>query len=83
METLEEQVEEIIKEICPEKLAKFLEERELKEDTDLLEELELDSVDIVTLITQLEERFGVVFQDEDMMSPDFYCFGFLCQAIRK
>ncbi|NLM06385.1 MAG: acyl carrier protein [Tissierellia bacterium] len=41
-------------------------EGEITEDTDILEDLDADSVDIVSLIMALEDEFDMEFDDDDI-----------------
>jgi acyl carrier protein len=51
-------------------------------DTPLLGAVpELDSMAVVTLITTLEERFGLVINDDDITSETFATVGSLVQFV--
>ena len=51
-------------------------------DTPLLGAIpELDSMAVVTLITTLEERFGIVVEDDDIDGSTFATFGALSDFV--
>ena len=51
-------------------------------DTPLLGAIpELDSMAVVTLITTLEERFGIVVEDDDIYGSTFATFGALSDFV--
>ena len=43
----------------------------LSEETDLIEDLELDSIEIFQLLTEVEEAFGIQFEDVDLLAENF------------
>ncbi len=56
---------------------------QLDEDTALLGALpELDSMAVVTLITALEDQFGVVVEDDEVSAETFATFGTLVEFVR-
>jgi acyl carrier protein len=57
--------------------------RALREDTPLFGALpELDSMSVAGLLTQFEDRFGIVIDDEDVDSEVFSTFGTLTAMLR-
>ena len=56
---LDDTIQEAIKKIT-------LQEREITDETDLIKDLELDSLDIVEFYTILEKRFDVVVRDDEI-----------------
>jgi acyl carrier protein len=55
----------------------------LDHDTGLLGALpELDSMAVVTLITALEDQFGVVVEDDEVSAETFATFGTLVEFVR-
>lgn len=44
---------------------------EITENTDLIEDLELDSMDIFRLLTDVEEIFEIQFDDVDLLTENF------------
>ena len=44
---------------------------------------ELDSMSVITLITAIEERFGVVFDDDEITAEAFATLGGLHQLLAK
>ncbi len=53
-------------------------------DTPLLGELpELDSMGAVALITELENEFGLAFDDGDLNARTFATVGSLCQLVER
>lgn len=52
-------------------------------DTPLLGSIpELDSMAVVSLITTMEERFGIVVDDDDIDGATFATVGTLCEFVR-
>lgn len=47
------------------------EEVEITGQTQLIDDLEFDSVSIVELITKIEESFSITFNDEDLLVDQF------------
>ena len=58
-----EEVFERVKEVLTEQLG--VEESEIAEDASCQEDLEADSHDLVELIMELEDQFGIKISDED------------------
>ncbi|GMW07144.1 MAG: hypothetical protein AMXMBFR8_19400 [Nevskiales bacterium] len=57
---------------------------QLNADTGLLGALpELDSMAVVTLITALEDQFGVVVGDDEVSAETFATFGTLVEFVRS
>lgn len=55
----------------------------LDNDTGLLGALpELDSMAVVTVITALEDQFGVVVEDDEVSAETFATFGTLVEFVR-
>ncbi len=44
---------------------------------------ELDSMAVATLLTGIEERFGVMIEDDDVEAEDFATFGTLLAFVRR
>ena len=77
METIETQFINILKEVMPEKM-----KIEIDTKTDLISELELDSLLLFQLVDVVNEQMGInLFEIDDFVSK-FRNFGALCQAIR-
>ena len=56
---------------------------QLDSDTGLLGALpELDSMAVVSLITALEDQFGVVVEDDEVSAETFATFGTLVEFVR-
>jgi len=54
------------------------------ETTELFGSLpELDSMAVATLLTGIEERFGVMIEDDDVEAEDFASFGTLLAFVRR
>jgi acyl carrier protein len=54
---------------------------ELKDDTEIVDELGFSSLTVAALIANLEERLGVdPFQSDDVMITDIRTIGDLCRA---
>jgi acyl carrier protein len=58
-----EEVFERVKEVLAEQVG--VDEGEISEDASFTEDLDLDSLDLVELIMELEDQFGIKISDED------------------
>jgi acyl carrier protein len=58
-----EEVFERVKEVLTEQLG--VDEGEISEDASFQEDLDADSLDLVELIMELEDQFGIKISDED------------------
>jgi acyl carrier protein len=58
-----EEVLERVKEVLVEQLG--IDESEITEEASFAEDLDADSLDLVELIMELEDEFGIKFSDED------------------
>ena len=58
-----EEVSEKVKEVLTEQLG--IDESEINDDASFQEDLDADSLDLVELIMELEDRFGIKISDED------------------
>ena len=58
-----EEVFERVKEVLTEQLG--IDENEITEDASFQEDLDADSLDLVELIMELEDQFGIKISDED------------------
>jgi acyl carrier protein len=58
-----EEVYERVKEVLSEQLG--VEESDINEEASFQEDLEADSLDLVELIMELEDQFGIKISDED------------------
>ncbi len=64
--------------LAPNRIAAF------DEQTELFGALpEFDSMAVATLLTGIEERFGVVIEDDDVDAEDFATFGTLLAFVRR
>ena len=63
MAATREEVYERVKEVLSEQLG--VDENEITEEASFQEDLEADSLDLVELIMELEDRFGIKISDED------------------
>ena len=48
---------------------------DIREDTDLVMDLQYDSVQWITLIVELEEKFGIEFEDELLLMESLQTYG--------
>lgn len=58
-----EEILERVKEVLVEQLG--IEESEITDDANFAEDLDADSLDLVELIMELEDQFGIKISDED------------------
>ena len=63
MAATREEVYERVKEVLSEQLG--VDENEINEEASFQEDLEADSLDLVELIMELEDQFGITISDED------------------
>ena len=63
MAATREEVFERVKEVLTEQLG--IDENEITEDANFQEDLDADSLDLVELIMELEDQFGIKISDED------------------
>jgi acyl carrier protein len=63
MAATREEVYERVKEVLSEQLG--VDENEITEEASFQEDLEADSLDLVELIMELEDQFGIKISDED------------------
>ena len=63
MAATREEVYERVKEVLSEQLG--VDENEVNEEASFQEDLEADSLDLVELIMELEDQFGIKISDED------------------
>jgi acyl carrier protein len=63
MAATREEVFERVKEVLREQLG--IEETEITEEASFTEDLDADSLDLVELIMELEDQFGIKISDED------------------
>ncbi|WP_041717850.1 acyl carrier protein [Alkalilimnicola ehrlichii MLHE-1] len=58
--------------------------RSFDRDTVLLGDLpELDSMAVVSVITELEQRFGIMVEDDDVSAETFETVGSLCDFVES
>ncbi len=58
-------------------------EAEIREETDLFDDLGLDSVEVFQVIVGTEEHFGIEFDDVDLLSENFSQIGSFCRLIQR
>ena len=63
MAATREEVFERVKEVLTEQLG--VDENEISEEASFTEDLDADSLDLVELIMELEDQFGIKISDED------------------
>ena len=64
--------------LSPERVAKF------SDETELFGALpEFDSMAVATLLTELEERLGILIEDEDVEAEDLMTFGRLLSLAER
>ena len=66
MAATREEIAERVKDVLVEQLG--IEESELTEEASFQEDLDADSLDLVELIMELEDQFGIKISDEDAQS---------------
>ena len=61
--------------------------KEILEDTKLIEELQFDSVNLIQLIVDIEDEFGISLSDDDLLSDKLNTPGelyeMICEAMEK
>lgn len=55
----------------------------LSEETDLISDLELDSIDIFRVLTDVEKEFQIQFDDVDLLAERFSNLGNFCKLIER
>ena len=63
MAATREEIHERVKEVLVEQLG--IEESEINEEASFQEDLDADSLDLVELIMELEDQFGIKISDDD------------------
>jgi acyl carrier protein len=63
MAATREEIQERVKEVLVEQLG--IDEGQITEDASFQEDLDADSLDLVELIMELEDQFGIKISDED------------------
>lgn len=58
-------------------------EVEITYETDLIEDLLMDSVEIFAVVSQVEETIGMEFDDVDLLGENFSCVKNFCLLIQK
>jgi acyl carrier protein len=76
-------LEEVIKEL----LAKAIEDESAKDgwttDTDIINDIGIDSIQIVRFMLSLEDRLGISLDFEDISFDDFSSIGSLVEFVSK
>lgn len=80
---MKENVEKILGELIVLHSRKNINIEDINDDTLLIEELGYDSVDLVLLMVQIEEKFGVEFGNTEMIVENINCFGKMKEFISK
>ena len=79
MNTLDE-----VKHVLDDVLALEGRARTFERPTPLLGELpEFDSIAVVSLVTQLQERFGITVHDEELMAETFQTVGSVAELVER
>jgi len=74
---MEQQIIDVVKKVKPDYSG------EVAADSDLLEVLGFDSVNMLELITELEEQFKITFEDDDLDLDNFKNVKNMTQLINK
>lgn len=69
--------------ILKENTVMIIEDENVKEDTDLIEELGFDSLSIIRFITDVEREFNIEFDFEELISEVIGKYGTLLEVIEK
>lgn len=72
---MEEKVYSLLEEIRP--------EFDFRNSTDFVEDGYLDSFDVVTLVSEIEEAFDIVVDGLDVLPENFESVQSICELIRK
>lgn len=77
-ETITTQLKDLVQKAVPNK-----DISEINESTSLIEDLDFDSVSIVSLITLIEQYYQVAIDDEDLLIDAFDNFGTMVNSVYK
>ena len=58
-------------------------EEEFTENLDLIEDVGLDSVEILTLLSEVEDAFGIRIDNINLLTADFWKLGQFCGLIEQ
>lgn len=75
--------EELLKELVAQNNLKSLQAVDINDDTDLLEELALDSIAIVNLFADIEEEFQVKINISEIKTPILSKFHYLKEYVES
>lgn len=76
-------VESQIKEMTVERCFLIIAPDEIADDADLMEEVGLDSIQILEVVVGLEETFGVSFEDADFDIENFRSVRAIADFVRE
>lgn len=77
----EKTIERIIREFIAKELT--IDPATITHDTDLVNDLNADSMDVVNIVTAIESRFKVTFPDESKIKYEGYTLQFLMDGVTR
>lgn len=75
----EKNIEKTIKEFIAKEMS--ISPDTIHRDTDLINDLHADSMDIVNIVTAIESKFKITFPDESKIKYDSYTLQFLIDGV--
>lgn len=81
---LRAEIEKTLKEVIAENTMNAVSADDIKSGSNLSEDYGLDSIMVINLILELEDRLGICFEDDDFENIDLFSFDeFLEKLIEK
>ena len=83
-EMLRAEIEKTLKEVIAENTMNAVSADDIKSGSNLSEDYGLDSIMVINLILELEDRLGICFEDDDFENIDLFSFDeFLEKLVEK
>lgn len=76
----EKTIERVVKEAIAKELT--IDAASITRETDLINDLNADSMDVVNVVTAVESKFKIVFPDESKIKYDNYTVQFLIDGVQ-
>lgn len=81
---LRAEIEKTLKEVIAENTMNAVSADDIKSGSNLSEDYGLDSIMVINLILELEDRLGICFEDDDFENIDLFSFDeFLEKLVEK